>query len=617
MRSVPRFVLMLTWVAALVFTPAVHAAQDRPNILWIVAEDISPNLGCYGDAYATSPNIDKLAKEGVRYDYAFSNAGVCAIARTTLITGLYAPSIGTQFMRCRGPIPDTIRGYPSYLRDAGYFTTNHTKTDYNIADPPMKSMWDEADKKAHYKHRKPGQTFFAVFNIELSHESQLRDPAYSKNVRPKLSAAELHDPAKARVPAYMPDIPTVREDWAHYYDSITAMDKEVGRLLGELDKEGLADDTIVFFYGDHGGGMPRSKRWCYDSSTRVPLIIRFPKKWQHLAPAQPGGTTDRLVSFIDFGPTVISLAGAEPPSIMQGEAFLGKFAREPRQFVYNYRDRMDERYDLVRAVRDKKYNYIRNYHPELPWFHHQACDYNLQTPTTAAWQKLSEAGKLTGAPAIFMADSKPMEELYDVAADPDEIHNLASDADYAPVLAKMRTALRQWQDQVIDLGFIPEPELRSRFDEPPYAAVRDHPDSYPMGPIRDAADLAIARNPKSVPALTQLLDDKEPVVRYWAATGLLSLGDDAKPALAALSKAMSDANLVAAIPAAEAVIRLGGEADKARMVLAKALSDKNEWTQLMAANAIERLGPAGKGALQEAKDTIFSNDYVKRVISGL
>ncbi len=278
----------------------VGLASDRPNILWITSEDNGPQLGCYGDTYAETPNIDKLATKSLRYRRCWSNAPVCAPARTTIISGMYATSLGGQHMRSGVTLPDDVRLYPEVLRETGYFCTNNSKTDYNFADES--GGWNESNNKAHWRDRPSDDTpFFAVFNFTVSHESKIR-------VRPH----ELkHDPAKAPLPAYHPDTPEVRHDWAQYYDKITEMDGDVGRVLAELEKDGLTDSTIIFYYGDHGSGMPRSKRWPFDSGLRVPLLLHVPDRFKDLAPSDyvPGGESTRLVSFVDLAPTAISLAG--------------------------------------------------------------------------------------------------------------------------------------------------------------------------------------------------------------------------------------------------------------------------------------------------------------------
>ena len=357
------------------------ANETRPNILWITAEDMSPTLGCFGDEYATTPNIDRLAEESVRYTRAFATAPVCSPSRSCLITGCYATSLGTQQMRSAFPLPDAIRGFPAYLREVGYYTSNNFKTDYNTssADRVIAESWNESSATAHWrkqKSRSPNEAkkpFFSVFNIMTSHQSRSMvwtQSRFRSEVQSKLSQAAVHDPDKAPIPPYYPDTTVTRRIVARYYDCVTAMDQQVGELLHQLDEDGLSDNTIVFFYSDHGSGIPRHKRLLHDSGMHVPLLVRFPKKWQHLAPKKPGKSTDRLVSFVDFAPTVLKLAGIKPKSYMQGTAFLGEGASAKdaqRDYVFGHRDRIDEVIDLSRSVRDKRFLYIRNYMPHQSW----------------------------------------------------------------------------------------------------------------------------------------------------------------------------------------------------------------------------------------------------------
>ena len=286
--------------------------DDRPNIMWVTSEDNSHHwVGCYGNEDAHTPNIDALAANGIRYKYAYSNAAVCAVARSTLILGRYACAMGTQNMRSRYPVPDNFRTYPSYLREAGYYCVNRSKTDYNF-DGNDKSHWDECSSKAHWKNRADGQPFFAVFNTTISHESSLFEKKTNgyrdKGMIPKTPS---RDPASVKLPPHYPDTPEIRQDWVTYMDIMTAMDKQIGDWLKELDDEGVRENTIVFYYSDHGGILPRAKRYINDTGTHVPLIVSFPKKWQHLAPAESGTVSDRHVSFIDLPPTVFSLAGVD------------------------------------------------------------------------------------------------------------------------------------------------------------------------------------------------------------------------------------------------------------------------------------------------------------------
>ena len=406
-------------------------------------------------------------------------------------------------------MPAGTQMYPQLLRAAGYYCTNNSKEDYNLANPAKPGkVWDDSSAKAHWKNRAAGQPFFAIFNNTVTHESQIR----------KRPHKAVHDPAKVRVRAYHPDTPEVRQDWAQYYDNITTMDAWAGRMLDELQEAGLADDTIVFFYGDHGSGMPRSKRWPYNSGLHVPLIVHIPPKLAHLAPKDyaPGGKSDRLVSFVDLAPTLMSLAGEKPPAFMQGHAFLGPHAAEPQPFVYGFRGRMDERYDMVRTVRDQRFVYVRNYMPHLIYGQHVG--YMFETPTTQVWKRLFDQGKLTPAQSHFW-QKKPPEELYDLQNDPDEVNNLAGSAEHREILQRMRKAEQDWVVRVRDVGFLPEPEIHSRSEgSTPYDVGHDDK-KYPLARIVAAAELASGLKPDAVPELKKALADADSAVRYWAQWG--------------------------------------------------------------------------------------------------
>jgi N-sulfoglucosamine sulfohydrolase len=397
------------------------SAKEQPNIVWIVSEDNGPFLGCYGDNLATTPTLDKLASEGILYENAFANAPVCAPARSTIITGMYPPSMGTQNMRSTYPIPESIRFFPQYLREAGYYCTNNSKQDYNMPKPD--GVWDESSRTAHYKNRAEGQPFFAIFNFTKSHESSIHKSVANDSLR--------HDPAKMNLPPYHPDTPEMRHDWAQYYDKIEDMDGLVAGVLSELEDAGVAENTIVAYYSDHGGVIARSKRFVYESGTHVPMIWRFPEKYQHLAPGIPGERTDRLVSFIDLAPSILSLAGVEIPEYMQGKAFLGEQQAPPRDYVHLFRGRMDERIDKVRAVRNKKFRYIKNYMPHR--IYGQYIEYLWRAPSCRSWEEAYLAGNCNEAQSAFW-EEKPAEELYDVAADPWEVNNLAADPAYSDIL---------------------------------------------------------------------------------------------------------------------------------------------------------------------------------------
>ncbi len=556
-------------------------ATLKPNILWLTSEDIGPELGCYGDAYADTPHLDELASRGMIYLHTWSNAPVCAPARTTIISGVYPTSTGSQHMRSMAPMPEGMQMYPQYLREAGYYCTNNNKEDYNLTKPG--EVWDASSKKAHWKNRRTGQPFFAIFNFTVTHESQIRRRPHDF----------VHDPADATLPAYHPDTLEVRQDWAQYYDNITTMDKQAGERLHELQEAGLADETIVFFYGDHGSGMPRSKRFPYNSGLEVALIVHVPEKFRGLAPQdyRPGGRTDRLVSFVDLAPTVLSLAGIEPPAYMQGRAFLGRYDAGPQPYLFGFRGRMDERYDMIRSASDGRYVYLRNYMPHLPYGQHVR--YMFQTPTTRVWRQLYDAGKLTAEQSHFW-QPKPAEELYDLDNDPDEVHNLADSPQHREILDRLRTAHREHCLAIRDLGFLPEPEIHSRSQgTTPYAIGHD-PQSYPLERIMAVADSATSRDPAALVDLKKATSDKDSAVRYWAALGMLIRGRDAvASARPQLRQCLADPAPAVRIAAAWALGRHGpaDDLDMALPVLLE-LSDYREhgvYVALMALNAIDDL----------------------------
>jgi uncharacterized sulfatase len=547
-----------------------------------VNEDHGPHVGCYGDTYATTPNFDALAAKGLRYTHCWSNAPVCAPARTTLICGIYPPSNGGEHMRSMVPFPQGKKMYPQLMREAGYYCTNNAKEDYNVEKPG--SVWDVSSKQGHWKNRPSDTPFLAVFNSEKSHESKIR-------VRPH---TQVHDPAKVRVPAYHPDTPEVRQDWAQYYDCVTEADEDAGNRLKELADAGLTEDTIVFYYADHGSGMPRNKRWPYNSGLQVPLIVYIPEKFKDLRPPEykVGGASDRLVSFVDFAPTLLSLAGMQPPEWMQGHAFLGKFTSPPQPFLYGFRGRMDERYDCVRSVTDGRFVYVRNFRPDKNYAQH--INYMWQTPTTAMWERLFQEGKLNAAQSAFWK-TKPPEEFYDLSSDRDEVNNLAAAPEQSALLDKFRAALRAQEVRIRDVGLLPEGEFHRRSaGSSPYDFGQDAT-KYPFERVYAAADLASSLKPGTAAALKTSLGDPETGVRYWAVLGLLMRGiDGVNAAHDELTKALDDASPDVRIAAAEALGRYGSAADLTRVL--PLLAQDGDWskndvfTVMAALNAISALG---------------------------
>lgn len=570
------------------------SAKEQPNIVWIVSEDNGPFLGCYGDNLATTPTLDKLASEGILYENAFANAPVCAPARSTIITGMYPPSMGTQNMRSTYPIPESIRFFPQYLREAGYYCTNNSKQDYNMPKPD--GVWDESSRTAHYKNRAEGQPFFAIFNFTKSHESSIHKSIANDSLR--------HDPAKMKLPPYHPDTPEMRHDWAQYYDKIEDMDGLVAGVLKELEDAGLAENTIVAYYSDHGGVIARSKRFVYESGTHVPMIWRFPAKYQHLAPGKPGERTDRLVSFIDLAPSILSLAGLEIPEYMQGKAFLGEHQAAPRDYVHLFRGRMDERIDKVRAVRNKKFRYIKNYMPHR--IYGQYIEYLWRAPSCRSWEEAYLAGNCNEAQSAFW-EEKPAEELYDVAADPWEVNNLAADPAYSDILNEMRKETDRWMTDIKDTGLMPEGEMSTKNEEIPSFAY-GHSGNYNFEKIKYAADLATLRDVKHLDEIIGFLKDENPTVRYWGANGCLILKAEALPARAALIAVLDDASPDVRIAAAEALCHLG-ESQKAIPVLIEALNEGNQMVRVHALNSLYILGgDVAKAALPKVHELVADKE---------
>jgi arylsulfatase A-like enzyme len=557
---------------------------DRPNILWLVSEDNSPLLGCYGDDYAATPNPDRLAKESVVFDNAFANAPVCAPARCTIHTGMYASSLGTLHMRSMNPIPGDVKFFTEQLREAGYYCVNGNKTDYNTTGTP-KGAWDDRKFSATLKGLDKRQPFFRFINYTVSHESSLH----------KTNPLE-HDPAKVRLAPYHPDTPELRRDYAQYYDQVTKLDGRIGQALAELDEAGLSEDTIVFYFSDHGGILPRSKKFLYDTGMRVPMIVRFPEKYRHLAPGKPGTRVDRLVSFVDLAPTILSLAGLPIPGHMQGRPFMGEETAPGPDYVYGFLGRIDERYDMSRAVVDKRFQYIRNYMPHYPWGRHM--DYLWMMPAMQSWEAEYKAGRLNEIQSRHFGP-KPMEELYDLQADPYEVNNLADDSGYQETLLRMREANRKFLMDIRDTGFIHEAEIAVRSEgSTPFEMARDKT-RYDLLRLMEAADAANRRDPGETAALIELLNDHDSGVRYWGAVGCAALGKEADAAADTLVKALNDSSPSVRVAAAEALCLLG-TCDKALPSLEKALSHPNMWVGLHAVDALYNID-AKTGPVMEAK----------------
>lgn len=436
------------------------AKPNPPNIVWIVCEDLSPqHLESYGGTGGKTPFLNALAAESVQYNQVFATAGVCAPSRAALITGAYQTSIGAMHMRTLAPsaaaldayppgfkgystlLPEGMRTYPELLRSAGYYTSNNSKEDYQFESPV--TMWDDSSVKAHYRNRPDStQPFFSIFNFTISHESQVWMREHEEL---------LVQPEEVSVPPVYPDDSLTRRVLARFITNAMRMDKQVGEVVAQLKEDGLYENTIIFFFSDHGDGMPYFKRELYDRGLRAPLLIKAPF-------LKAGSQSNELISFVDFAPTLLSLAGIPIPESMQGQAFLGpQKSATPRKYSFAARDRMDSEYDRVRAVTDGEFKYIRNYMPEKP--NYQNIQYRLQNPLMIHLLELNSKGLLNANQARWFAPTKPAEELYDTKADPWEFKNLIGNPLYEEKLRELRKAHEDWVLTYGDLGALVEMDM--------------------------------------------------------------------------------------------------------------------------------------------------------------
>lgn len=547
-----------------------------PNIIFLVSEDNSPFLGSYGDDNAYTPNLDRLASQGILYENAFAVAPVCAPSRSSIITGMYANSLGSHHMRSEVAIPDDFRFFPYYLRQAGYYTTNRLKKDYNIID--QDEVWDDSkwwDYEDMLRDRKEDQPFFVMFNTFMSHEQRLHDDRETRVISYYRDAAiesmtgtpasqeridyfnHMHQPGSIPLPPYHPDVPEMHEDWARYYDCISMMDDEIGEMLKNLDRDGLLENTIIFYFSDHGGVVGRSKRFPFESGLKVPLIVRVPEKYQHMIAHEPGSRTDRVVTLMDLAPTVLHLAGIDIPEQFQGIPFLGSQAQREREYAFGFRGRMDERYDFSRTARDKDYRYIRNYMPHRPWG--QKVNYLWNAPHMHAWEQAWLEGE-TNAQQSYFFEPKAVEELFNIHNDPHNVNNLATDPNYQDVLVRMRSATDDWMLRINDKNFIPEGEylaqLNDRIGFEYYTG-----DNYDIEAIKKIADVAIVGKSENLSSLKEALQSENAVVRYWGALGCCVLKQEALPLKQNLLTVLDDVSPDVRITAAEALYFMGSKSE--------------------------------------------------------
>ncbi|MEM7232259.1 MAG: sulfatase [Planctomycetota bacterium] len=529
------------------------AADEKPNFLWLISEDNSKHyVRLFDPNGAPMPNIEAIAKEGLVFEHAFSNSPVCSVARTTLITSCYGPRIGTQFHRRSklANLPGGVRMFPAYLRDAGYYTTNKQKKDYNAVEG--QGVWDASSRKASWRNRKPGQPFFHKQSFGTTHESSLH---FSKQVMK--NQATQTDPKSVTLAPYHPDTPTFRYTYARYHDRIQQVDREMGRVIDALRSDGLLESTFIFYFGDHGGVLPRSKGYAYESGLHVPLVVRVPEKFQHLVPAKRGSRLKGFVSFIDFGPTLLRLAGLPDPKGVDGRAFLGKGVEltelESRDEAFGYADRFDEKWDLVRTLRKGRFKYTRNYQP----FNFDALQNNYRYKQLAyeEWRTLYRAGKLNAVQKQFF-ESRAPEALYDIENDPHETKNLAADPKYAVELTKLRARFRSLIRSLPDLSLFPENYLfENAFTRAvPFGQERKSE----IAQLADTADLALKSFGDASAPIAAALASENPWIRYWGVIAATCHGKDALSLKGAIQKiAKSDPTPLVRVRAAEFIGLLG------------------------------------------------------------
>ncbi len=583
--------------------------EQRPNILWISCEDISPHLGCYGDRHAGTPHLDQMASEGILFTHAFSCHGVCAPSRTGIITGMSPITLGANHMRSKVRLPAHVRLFPSLLRDAGYFCTNNSKTDYNL-EWKEQDVWDENSSRAHWKHRKRAdQPFFAVFNLAMTHESKVWPTGWEAVVR-DLPETARQNPAQMEVPPIYPDTAAAREDQARLRDLITVMDQRVGELLRELEDAGESERTIVMFWSDHGDGLPRAKRWTYDSGTRVPLLMRIPERFrQQTGVLQSGVKDERLVSLLDLGPTVLELAGVPRPDHMQGSSLLGESQHAGYRWIYGARDRLDERQDLVRSVRSRQYRYVRNLMPWYPALQHVS--YGEQNETMKAMRQMQAAGTLPDSNGQWFRP-RAAEELYDLTADPWEQTNLAGQEGLRTVLDEMRAECDRWQESVLDVHVIPEVLLDE--EARPYGGVRGAIFTVSDGQVRWKRILEAAKAAARAPEEDSLaaVRDDDRVVYWWNLLGRIhgsKLRESVADFRVALGNSEPAIRLLGAIGLARA-----GQLDEAAPEIEKALNSTDVFLRQAAIREVDEAGAEICRRFVPEVKNVGKDEYFQRLL---
>lgn len=562
---------------------------SRPNIVWINAEDISPAFGCYGDGNAITPNIDRIASNGLVFKKVFSTAPICSPSRSSFISGMHSTTLGSQHLRSEINRPENIKVLPELLNNEGYFTSILGKTDYNFDSAKIWDYWEEDEKP--WRKRAKGQPFFSTFTYGFSHEGRGNDYSKYLEMRNNIPKELLHDSLSVKPPIYFPDTPDFRNLWTRYYDLVTLFDRKVGEIVQNLEDDGLLDNTVIFIFSDHGFGMPRYKRWLYNSGIHVPLVVYVPKN------IKLGNTikdiTNGIISFVDFAPTVLSLANVKKPKYIQGRVFLGKNSEiesEPK-VVYASRSRADNTYDMSRAVRSDRYIYIRNFMPYMPYIQKGKIFSNEKE----SFRLLRESRDINGLSeqAEAMFQKKEVEELYDLRNDPYELRNIVNKPQYRSVLKRMRSHLKKQAVTTRDLGFLHETEFhrRSKNSTPFYVGLAN----LNITRLFDAADMVGKGTEHD---FIELLNSADPGIRYWGLIGLRNLPKISLRALAEVTKLLNDVSSANQMQSAEIVLKINYN-DSAITVLKDYLISKNKVNSLMAARTLELLGEKSWALLPE------------------
>jgi arylsulfatase A-like enzyme len=569
-----------------------------------MSEDAPPINSAYGDPHAHTPTIQRLADEGVLFERGFCTSPVCAPSRFSVITGMYPESCGPAHqMRANADVPAEITTFAGLAKQSGYYCANNWKTDYNAAISPDE-IWHESGPEAHWRSRPEGAPFIFFYNDFTTHESAVFT-----------SPITTVQPDDVAVPAYLPDTPSVRADIARYYTAINEMDRNFGRLLGELEEDSLLDDTVVIHTSDHGSVVVRSKRFCYDTGLHIPFIVRVPPKFGHLSPWEAGTRVGQAVSQIDLAPTVLSLIGVEIPETMAGSPLFGERRLSPRGLAFSGRNRMDERYDFVRTLRDERYRYIRNYAPHRPLVQYQSFAWLARNYQT--FEIEHDEGRLPEPGERYWYE-RPSEELYDTASDPEEIHNLIDEPSHQERLGRYRALLTEHMIETNDNGFIPE-----GCDVEGYHPSR-MADAYPIRDIMALAETATERSPANLPTFVAALESDNEVIRWWGAQGLLMLRSDAMPAEAQLrDSAFNDESPQVRVASAEALSWL--DVTAAMPVLLAHTEPVHDWrVRLQALNGLTYMPTVPPGVANELGRSVDDENlevriaarYLERLASG-